>query len=189
MIPMHATATANPRQLRWVVPPERLPAGGIVGQAPGRLGALLAGGVIEEIVVRGADILITLDAARDWRAFGEEVRGALDEALGDPAGWRIDRAAEPGAELATVTEELLAGPVGELARSHGGSIELVAVDGLDVTVRMSGACRGCAAAGTTLHDALQRELRRRVDPRVTVSSEQEPSPLSIGKKLLSLLVR
>lgn len=189
MIPMHATATGNPQQLRWVVPPDRLPPGGIVGQAPGRLGALLAGGVIEELVVRTADVLITLDAAHGWRELGEEVRAALDEALADPTGWRVDRAADPAAGLAAVTAELLAGPVGALAHSHGGSIELVAVDGLDVTVRMSGACRGCAAAGTTLHDALRRELRRRVDPRVTVTSEQEPNPLSLGKKLLSLLVR
>lgn len=189
MIPMHATATTHPQQLRWVVPIDRLPPSGIVRQAPGRLGALLDGGVIEDLEVRTADILITLGAADSWRERGDDIREALGEALQDPAGWRVDRSPGPRAELATVVQELLAGPIGALARSHGGSIELVSVAGLTVTVRMSGACRGCSASGTTLHDKLQRELRRRVDQRVTVSSETNSIPLSLGKKLLSLIVR
>lgn len=189
MIGMHATATADPQRLRWVVGPDRLPPSGLVRQAPGRLGALLAGGVIGELTVRSADIVITLAAPNSWRELGDDVRAALGEALADPAGWQVDRSPDSTAELAEVARELLAGPIGALARSHGGTIELVSVDGLDVIVRMSGACRGCVAAGATLHDKLERELRRRVDERVTVSSEKEPNPLALGKKLLSLLVR
>ena len=49
MIPIHATATANPQQLRWVIAADRLPARGAVRRAPGRLGALLDDGVIDEI--------------------------------------------------------------------------------------------------------------------------------------------
>ena len=60
MIPIHATATANPQQLRWVIAAERLPARGVVRHAPGRLGTLLDGGVIDEIEVRPADVAITL---------------------------------------------------------------------------------------------------------------------------------
>jgi Fe-S cluster biogenesis protein NfuA len=189
MIPIHATATANPRQLRWVVAPDQLPSRGTVRNAPGRLGALLDAGVIEEVVVGAAGILVTVGAADSWREVGDDVREALSEALADPAGWTVDESSVPAGKLEAVAEELLAGQVGALAASHGGSIELVSVVGHTVTVRMAGACDGCPGASSTLRDALERELRRRVDDQVVVSSENDSAAISFGKKLLSLIVR
>jgi Fe-S cluster biogenesis protein NfuA len=186
MIPIHAIATANPAQLRWVVPADRLPPRGAVRRAPGRLGALLDGAVIDELVVGTTDILITIGAAGSWRELGDEIRAALGEALLDPAAWTVD--ASSGPELETVAAELLAGSVGALAASHGGSIELVSVVGRHVTVRMSGACDGCPAAASTLRDVFERELRR-VDPLVVVSCENDSAAISLGKKLLSLIIR
>lgn len=189
MIPIHATATANPQQLRWVIPPNRLPPGGTVRHAPGRLGALLDGGVIEQMAVRTADVLITLDPGYSWRELGDDVREALSAALLDLAGWQIDPSPDSTAELTTIAAELLAGPIGALAESHGGSIELVSVDGDNVTVRVSGACHGCPAASSTLHDNLQRELRRRTGQQVTVRSENDSIAMPLAKRLLSLLIR
>lgn len=187
MIPLHATATADPRRLRWVVSPEHLPARGTVRRAPGRLGALLDGGVVRELVVGPTDILITIGADHSWREVGDDVREALSEALADPRGWTVDET--PAPELETVAAELLAGPVGALAASHGGSIELVSVVDDHVTVRMSGACDGCPAASSTLRDVFERELRRRVDRQVVVSCENDSGAIAFGKKLLSLIVR
>lgn len=187
MIPLHATATANPAQLRWVVPPDRLPARGTVLRAPGRLGALLRGGAITEIVVGAGDVLITIGAGGSWRELGDDVREALGEALLDPRGWTVDESCGP--DLKTVAAELLTGPVGALAASHGGSIELVSVDGHTVTVRMVGACDGCPAASSTLRDVFERELRQRVGEQVVVCSENNSAAISLGKKLLSLIVR
>ena len=90
MIPIHATATANPQQLRWVVAADRLPARGVVRLAPGRLGTLLGDGVIDQIEVRPADVVITLHAGNSWREWGDDVRQALCDALLDPAGWNVD---------------------------------------------------------------------------------------------------
>lgn len=192
MIPIHATATANPAQLRWVVPPDRLPPRGIVRHAPGRLGALLDSGMIDQIEVGAADILITVGPAHSWRAVGDDIREALGEALRKPRCWTVD--ARSGPELGTVAAELLAGPVGALAASHGGSIGLVSVVGNHVTVRMSGACHGCPAAASTLRDVFERELRRRVGQEVEVSCENDSAAISLGRKLLgrkllSLIVR
>ena len=187
MIPIHATATANPQQLRWVVPPERLPARGAVRQAPGRLGALLDGGTITEVLVGPDDILITAGAGHSWRELGDDVREALSEALVHPQEWVVDEASAPGLE--SVAAELLAGPVGALAASHGGSIELVSVAGRTVTVRMMGACDGCPAASSTLRDVFEHELRRRAGDDVRVLSESGSPAISFGKKLLSLIVR
>lgn len=192
MIPMHATATANPQQLRWVITAEALPPAGTVRRAPGRLGALLDTGVIDEIVVGSGpgngDVLITLSADNQWRELGDDIRAALAEALQDPAGWRTE-ARDDANRLAAIVGELLAGRIGALAESHGGSIELVSVVGPTVTVRMLGACQGCPAATSTLHDQLQRELRRRVGPQVTVCAESHAAAVPLGKRLLSLLVR
>lgn len=189
MIPLHATATDNPAQLRWVVASEQLPSRGTVRTAPGRLGALLDAGVIDEIVVGAGGILITIGAANGWRELGDEVRAALGEALEDTAGWTVDETSVPAGTLEAVVQELLAGQVGALAASHGGSVELVSVVGHHVTVRMAGACDGCPGASSTLRDVLERELRRRVDDRVVVASENDSSTISFGKKLLSLIVR
>ena len=189
MIPIHATATANPRQLRWVVAPDRLPPRGAVRHAPGALGGLLQNGVIEELLVCANDILITVGAATSWRAVGDDVREALGEALMEPAAWVVDSSPAVAGELEAATAELLAGSVGALAASHGGSIELVSVVGHTVTVRMAGACDGCPGASSTLRDVLERELRRRVDQQIVVTSENDSATISFGKKLLSLIVR
>lgn len=191
MIPIHATATADPQQLRWVIAADRLPPAGTVRRAPGRLGALLDGAVIDEIVIRTGlakgYVLITLSAGNSWREFGDDVRESLTDALLDPAGWRVD-ASDNTAQLAAIAAELLAGQIGALAESHGGSIELLSVVGHTVTVRMSGACHGCPAASSTLHDTLQRELRRRAGQQVTVRTENDSAATPLGKKLLSLMV-
>ncbi|OBI16967.1 MULTISPECIES: NifU family protein [unclassified Mycobacterium] len=196
MIPIHATATADPQQLRWVVPPDRLPARGTVRQAPGGLGALLDSGTIAEILVDSGGILITAGAGGSWRELGDDVREALCEALVAPQDWVVDESSAPGLEspespesLESIAAELLAGPVGALAASHGGSIELVSVAGRTVTVRMMGACDGCPAASSTLRDVFERELRRRSGDDVVVSCESDSSAISLGKKLLSLIVR
>ncbi len=192
MIPIHATATADPQQLRWVIGAGPLPPAGIVRRAPGRLGALLDGGVIDEMIVGPAgdkgEVLITLSAGNNWRERGDDVREALSDALLDPAEWQVDGSGNAD-RVAVIAAELLAGPIGALAESHGGSIELVSVVGPTVTVRMSGACHGCPAASSTLQDQLQRELRRRAGDQVTVCTEKNPAALPLGRRLLSLLVR
>jgi Fe-S cluster biogenesis protein NfuA len=189
MIPIHATATANPQQLRWVVAEDRLPASGTVRQAPGRLGGLVDSGVIDQIEVRTGDVLITLRTGNSWRELGDDVREALCDALLDPAAWQVDVAPDDTTGLAAIAVELLTGPIGALAESHGGSIELVSVEGDNVNVRLSGACRGCPAAASTLHDNLQRELRLRSGRQITVNSENSSIAVPLGKKLLSLIVR
>ncbi|MBY0442876.1 MAG: NifU family protein, partial [Mycobacteriaceae bacterium] len=57
------------------------------------------------------------------------------------------------------------------------------------TVRLSGACHGCPAAASTLHDRLEYELRRRIGQQITVSRETPATGFTIGKKLLTLFSR
>lgn len=65
------------------------------------------------------------------------------------------------AEIHRSVQELLAGPVGAVAASHGGRIRLVAVRDGVVDLQLQGACNGCAAAELTLGRRIEAELRRR----------------------------
>ena len=49
------------------------------------------------------------------------------------------------------------------AQSHGGNIDLISVseDGV-VTIRFSGACKGCPLSGITLKLGIEEQLRVRV---------------------------
>lgn len=168
MIALHAVATTNPQQLHWVIPQDgRLPVG-TVRRAPGALGDWLERRVITELVIRDTGVWITLGAENSWRIWGDRVRDALAQALQDPSGWHVEHF-DDAAGLVGIVRELLDGQIGAFAQSHGGSIELVSVTGYHVTVRMSGTCDGCPASGSTLHDRLQHELRRRAGDQVTVS--------------------
>lgn len=188
MIPMHAVATEDPQRVRWVIDHERMPAAGRVRHAPGRLGELQDDGVIDELAVAGSEIAITLSPRQSWRVRGEEIRVALADALREPAGWSIAPIERAG-DLTRAVQEVLDGPIGEFAASHGGAIELVEVTGDQVRVRMAGACHGCPAAESTLYDRLQRELRRRFGDQVSVSVDRPSAAVSVGKPLLTLFTR
>lgn len=179
--PVHPESVpGEPLRLRWVTPPGSLPVRGAIGQAPGELGRLLGRGVLAQIHVEPAAVLITLAAGGSWREFGSAVRTALTTALDDPEGWiagdDVASGDEPGSavepsspgvavqsgadrRLAVAAQAVIDGPAGDYVRSHGGHIELVAVQDGRVDVRLSGACGHCAGAATTLHTRVEADLR------------------------------
>jgi Fe-S cluster biogenesis protein NfuA len=179
MIPIHPQPSpGRPEQLRWITPAGVLPFTGVPAAVPEPVAALLAEGVLADIRVEVAAVVTTLSTGRNWARDGSRVRSALHAALDNPAGWTVggacgDTLDEP---LRTATEALLAGAVGDLALSHGGSIQLLDVRDGVVTVRMHGACHGCPAAQVTLRRQLEDQLRRRCpDVRAVVDAHQPPS--------------
>lgn len=163
MIPIHPQPVAShAEQLRWITPAGVLPFTGVAATLPAPLAALRDDGTLAEIRVEPAAIVTTLHAGRQWSRDGARVRTALHAALADPAGWTP---ADAGGEaddtpLREAARKLLDGPVGDLARSHGGHIELVDVRDSTVTVKLTGACHGCPAARNTLRQGLEDQLRR-----------------------------
>lgn len=186
MIPLHAVATDDPQRLRFAVGSENLPPRGAVRHTPGRLGAWLERGVISELWVHDAAVSIRLTDDYSWREVGEPIRDALAEALLAAADWQVTPPSDSVEAVTEVVTELLSGEIGAYAESHGGAIKLVAVTGQQVTVELSGACRGCPAAESTLTDRLQRELRRRVGDQVTVCARSGSAATSLGRRLLTL---
>ncbi|GAA0904851.1 NifU family protein [Streptomyces thermoalcalitolerans] len=165
MVPIHPQRVpGEPGTLRWIVPAGILPGTGPPARVPAPLAALLADGTLDRITMEPAAVVTRLGAGRSWAQDGASVRTALHAALADPAGWvpaagpdRFD----DDALLYAAAREVLAGAVGDFARSHGGTIELVGVRDGVVTVRLGGACHGCPASWLTLHQRLERQLRRR----------------------------
>lgn len=171
MIPVHPVAGPDERTVRWKIPPGTLPVRGMACSAPQELGRRLDDGTVTRVDVGEDHVDVVLAAGLSWRAEGAGIRSALLAALEAPAEWQTTGtptllAEEPSgddedldARLTAAARAALDGEVGELARSHGGAIELESVAGGVVTVRMSGACHGCPAAGITLHARLERILR------------------------------
>ena len=61
--------------------------------------------------------------------------------------------------------------------SHGGAVELLAVEDGIVRVRMSGACQGCAASAMTLRRGIEAAIRERLpEIREVVAEEPEGAP-------------
>lgn len=50
----------------------------------------------------------------------------------------------------------------------GGSAELVDLDGTTVKIRLTGMCSGCAGAAGTLKNFIEKTLKEKVDPSLTV---------------------
>ena len=61
--------------------------------------------------------------------------------------------------------------------SHGGEVELVGVEAGVVTVRLSGACQGCAGSAITLRRGIEQALQDRYEGfRELVAVDPEPGP-------------
>ncbi|MEU7842675.1 NifU family protein [Micromonospora sp. NPDC049114] len=163
MIPIHPQPVAgHAEQLRWVTPDGVLPFTGVAGDLPAPLAALRDDGTLAQVRVEPAAIVTTLHPGRQWSHDGARVRTALHAALAAPTGWSpAGICGEPDdGPLRDAAQGLLDGPVGDLARSHGGHIELVDVRDGTVTVKLAGACHGCPAARRTLRQGLDDQLRR-----------------------------
>jgi len=68
--------------------------------------------------------------------------------------------AEP--EITAKQVEAALDRVRPMIRADGGDIELVAIEGCDVRVRLKGACLGCPSSTITLRGGVERVLREEV---------------------------
>ena len=175
MVPVHPESCPDHSdRLRWITPPGVLPFVGRVAMLPRPLRDLLDEGVLVEVTAEPGAVLTQLGPGRSWSQDGPRVRTALHAALAEPDDWapvsRVDgpavSTADGGGEcddeaLRAVAREVLGGPVGQMARTHGGSIDLVDVRDGVVEVRLRGACDGCPAARTTIHVRLEHQIRQR----------------------------
>jgi NifU-like protein len=69
-------------------------------------------------------------------------------------------------------EEVIAGEIAPALMRDGGDIELVDVDGSEVTVALKGSCSSCPASKRTLSDFVTERLRALVDPQIVVREQR-----------------
>jgi len=53
-------------------------------------------------------------------------------------------------------------------QADGGDMDVVSIDGLDVRLRLKGACGGCPHATTTIKQGIERILREQLDEGIAV---------------------
>jgi len=55
-----------------------------------------------------------------------------------------------------------------MLQADGGDLEVVSITGHTVKLKLKGACGGCPHAMATLKGGIERYLREKVDPAITV---------------------
>jgi len=53
-------------------------------------------------------------------------------------------------------------------QADGGDLEIVAINGKTVQLKLRGACGGCPHATMTIKNGLERVLREEIDPEITI---------------------
>lgn len=160
-IPLHPEAVVDDeRSLRWVVPAGTLGFVGEVARAPQCLQELVDDGTLGALSVEPAAVRTRLVHGQ-WRAQGQRVRSALQEALAHPVQWRPVVVGSEEDVLRMAVQEVVDGEVGDYIRSHGGQVSVVGVHGNDVEVSLSGSCSHCPASDLTLTTRLETAVRAR----------------------------
>ena len=79
-----------------------------------------------------------------------------------PSEWEGDDPMQKKVESAKVDQikALLANLSAYIEQYHGGSVEFVALDGDDLSVRLGGACMGCPLSPSTLHGWVEGTVRQ-----------------------------
>ncbi len=146
----------QPSAVRWVVDVD-LPVGRVVA-APGTLGPLLEYGVLTKVFVERGGVWTWLSEDRSWTEHGPRIRDALAVAV-DLPGWEIDEGSDELLEL--IAREILDGELAGYVSSHGGIITVTGAKHGRLTLDFGGACEDCPAAGTTLHERVEKSVRER----------------------------
>jgi Fe-S cluster biogenesis protein NfuA len=59
-----------------------------------------------------------------------------------------------------------------MLKADGGDLEVVTIEGNQVSLRLKGACAGCPHATQTLKQGIERVLKDAIDPAITVRQAQ-----------------
>ncbi len=97
---------------------------------------------------------------------GFEVTPAVPASEGAAPGESPAPSGPPTGDLAEKVQGVLDERVNPSIAAHGGSIDLVHIQGTEITLLMSGGCQGCAMSRLTLRQGVEKILRDEV-PEIT----------------------
>lgn len=105
----------------------------------------------------------------------DEIWGVMSQLPEEPqaASERQDTEELSPYRLGQQIEDVIEESIRPLLRDDGGDIELIDIKGFRVYCRLSGSCRTCQEASTTLKLLVERQLKEQVDDRLQVIAVQD----------------
>jgi Fe-S cluster biogenesis protein NfuA len=116
-------------------------------------------------------VTVALAAAEAWSAGEAAIKAALEKALVLLEGKPIESAPPPPPptdDLLDRINSVLDLRVRPALANDGGGLEVIGLDGYNLSIRYQGACGGCPHATTGTLRAIQNFLRSEVDPNLNV---------------------
>lgn len=133
------------------------------------LEALFAIKGVSQVLISGGTITVAKNSKEEWgdlaRKVGIAIRDTMKKGgtlIAPDFKAKMPSSDELREKIQTVIDDELNPGLG----MHGGSVELIDIQGTTVFLSMSGGCQGCAAASYTLKHGIEQILKSRV-PEVT----------------------
>lgn len=124
---------------------------------------------IREVLVTTDMITIAKTSHDDWPALGKKIGAVIREKIA--AGEALvspdpNRRPPTNKDLWQKVQKVLDEEINPGLGSHGGSVDIIDVQGTTLFLSMSGGCQGCASASYTLRHGIEQILKERT-PEVT----------------------
>jgi Fe-S cluster biogenesis protein NfuA len=124
---------------------------------------------IRQVMVSNATVTIAKSGDGEWQPLAKKIGAVIREKLiagGDMIDPEFAKKLPDSKELRAKVQAVLDADINPGLASHGGSVELIDVQGTAIFVTLSGGCQGCASASITLKHGIQQILQDKV-PEVT----------------------
>jgi Fe-S cluster biogenesis protein NfuA len=113
---------------------------------------------IKKVEIDGNTLTIVKSLGEEWSVLGKRIGGFIRAFL-QPEIYASTLSPE---ELKKKVQEVLDLHINPSVASHGGYVDLIAVENNNVYIRMGGGCQGCGSANMTLKMGIERMIREAV---------------------------
>lgn len=110
---------------------------------------------IKRVEISEGTLTVVKSLGDEWSVLGKKIGGFIRAFL-QP---EVYSNTLPTEELRKKVQEVLDLQINPSVASHGGYVDLVAVENNNVYIRMGGGCQGCGAANMTLKMGIERMIR------------------------------
>lgn len=110
---------------------------------------------IKRVEISDTTLTVVKSLGDEWPVLGKRIGGFIRTFL-QP---ELYANTLPTEELKKKVQEVLDSQINPSVASHGGHVDLVAVENNNVYIRMGGGCQGCGAANMTLKMGIERMIR------------------------------
>ena len=124
---------------------------------------------ITEILVSGSTLTVKKTGNDDWPKTAQQIGVIVREKIASGEQLiapDVEKQAPATDDLRQRVQEVFDEEINPGLASHGGSVELIDIQGTTLFLTMSGGCQGCASASYTLRSGIEQILRSRI-PEIT----------------------